>query len=147
LQPPQRPRPRPVHARAGGADRPGGMAAVDGRPEPLMSFTSPAFLILLAAAVAIHWALPWQRGRLLVLLGASFWFYASRHWPSLFLLLAFIAANYALALAQDQRRSRALLAIALAANLAALGWFKYAGFLAGIAQAALGVPVPQPPAF
>jgi alginate O-acetyltransferase complex protein AlgI len=120
---------------------------VDGGAEPLMAFTSPVFLILVAGAVALHWALPWQRARLFVLLGASFWFYASRHWPSLFLLLAFIAVNYALALAQDLRRSRALLAAAVAANLTALGWFKYAAFLAGIAHAALGVPVPSLPPF
>ena len=112
-----------------------------------MSFTSPAFLVLLAGAVALYWMLPSQRARLFVLLGASFWFYGSRHWPSLLLLIAFIGANYALALAQDLRRSRPLLAIAIAVNLAALGWFKYAGFLAEIARAALGVPVPRPPAF
>ena len=29
-----------------------------------MLFTSAAFLVLLAAAVALHWALPWQRARL-----------------------------------------------------------------------------------
>jgi D-alanyl-lipoteichoic acid acyltransferase DltB (MBOAT superfamily) len=112
-----------------------------------MSFTSPAFLLTLAFAVALHWALPSQRARLWILLGASFWFYAARHWPSLFLLLAFIGANYLLALAQERRRSRGLLALAICANLTALGWFKYAGFLADIVQAVVQAPVPHPPAY
>jgi alginate O-acetyltransferase complex protein AlgI len=112
-----------------------------------MLFTSAAFLLFVACAVAVHWALPWQRARLCVLLAASFWFYAAHHWPSLFLLLGFILANYLLALAQDGRRSRTLLAAAVAANLAALGWFKYAAFLAGIAEALLRIPVPRPPAY
>src|SRR3954470_23062702 len=112
-----------------------------------MVFTSAAFLLFVACAVALHWALPWQRARLCVLLAASFWFYAAHHWPSLFLLLGFILANYLLALAQDGRRSRALLAAAIGANLLALGWFKYAAFLAGIAQALLGTPVPHAPAY
>ena len=112
-----------------------------------MPFTSAAFLLLLAAAVALHWLLPAQRARLCVILGASFWFYASYHWPSLFLLLAFIAVNYVLGLLQDSRRSRGLLAIAVGVNLLALGWFKYASFLAGIAEAVLRVPVPRPPPY
>jgi alginate O-acetyltransferase complex protein AlgI len=112
-----------------------------------MSFTSPGFLLLVACAVALYWSLPWQRARLFILLGASFWFYASRHWPSLFILVAFIGANYVLSLAQERRRSRALLAGAVAINLTALGWFKYAGFLAEIARVVLHVPVPQPPAY
>jgi alginate O-acetyltransferase complex protein AlgI len=112
-----------------------------------VTFTSPPFLLLVAGAVALYWALPRQRARLCVLLGASFWFYAARHWPSLLVLLAFILVNYGLALAQDRRRSRALLAVAVGANLLALGWFKYAGFVAGIAQAFLDAPVPRPPAY
>ncbi len=112
-----------------------------------MLFTSAAFFLFLAVAVALHWALPSQRARLCVLLGASFWFYAAHHWPSLFLLIAFILVNYALARVQDGRRSRALLSLAVCANLLALGWFKYAGFLAGIAEALLRAPVPHPPAY
>jgi alginate O-acetyltransferase complex protein AlgI len=112
-----------------------------------MLFTSAAFLVFVGCAVALHWALPSQRGRLCVLLAASFWFYAAHHWPSLFLLIAFIVVNYILALFQDGRRSRALLALAVCANLLALGWFKYAGFLARIAEALLRAPVPHPPAY
>ena len=82
-----------------------------------MLFTSAAFLLFLAGAVALHWALPSQRARLCVLLAASFWFYAAHHWPSLFLLIAFILVNYALARFQEGRRSRALLSLSVAANL------------------------------
>jgi alginate O-acetyltransferase complex protein AlgI len=112
-----------------------------------MSFTSPAFLLLLVGAVALHWALPSQRARLWILLGTSLWFYAARHWPSLFLLLAFIAANYLLARAQEGRRSRALLALAIGANLTALGWFKYASFLVDIAETVVHAPVEHPPVY
>jgi alginate O-acetyltransferase complex protein AlgI len=112
-----------------------------------MLFTSAAFLLFLTCAVALHWALPSQRARLCVLLAASFWFYAAHHWPSLLLLIGFILVNYSLALLQDGRRSRALLTVSVCANLLALGWFKYAGFLAGIAEALLRAPVPHPPAY
>ena len=33
-----------------------------------MQFTSAAFLVFVAAAIVLHWALPWQRARLCVLL-------------------------------------------------------------------------------
>ncbi|HET7788472.1 MAG TPA: MBOAT family O-acyltransferase [Myxococcales bacterium] len=112
-----------------------------------MLFTSAAFLLFVACSVALHWALPSQRARLCVLLAASFWFYAAHHWPSLLLLVGFILVNYALGRLQDGKRSRALLSLAVCANLLALGWFKYAGFLAGIAAALLHAQVPRPPAY
>src|SRR4051812_49011916 len=112
-----------------------------------MLFTAPAFFVLLAAAVALPWAPPWQRARLFVLLGASFYFYAFHHWPSLFLLIGFIFFNYTAALAQERYRHRALLPIAISVNLLALGWFKYAAFIAEIVQLVVRVPVPHPPVF
>src|SRR4051812_34392533 len=104
-----------------------------------MLFTAPAFFVLLAAAVALHWLFPWQRARLIVLLAASFYFYAFHHWPSLFLLIGFILFNYAAALAQERFRHRAVLFAAISVNLLALGWFKYAAFLAEIVQLAVRV--------
>jgi D-alanyl-lipoteichoic acid acyltransferase DltB (MBOAT superfamily) len=101
-----------------------------------MLFTSAAFLVLLAAAVALHWALPWQRARLALLLFSSLLFYAWHHWPSVFLLLATILFNYAAARAQERWPSRAMLALAIAPNLLTLGWFKYAGFISEIVGAA-----------
>ncbi len=112
-----------------------------------MLFTAPAFFVLLAVAVALHWALPWQRARLAVLLCASFYFYAFHHWPSLFILFAFILFNYAAALAQERWRHRLLLPVAISVNLLALGWFKYAAFVASIVQAIVRAPVPHPPVF
>ena len=64
-------------------------------------------------------------------------------------LLLSIAVNdvlaRAIAAATSARRRKGLLAIDLVANLCFLGWFKYAGFLAGSVNAllALGVPVPH----
>jgi D-alanyl-lipoteichoic acid acyltransferase DltB (MBOAT superfamily) len=112
-----------------------------------MLFTTAPFFVLLAAAVALHWALPWQRGRLAVLLAASFYFYAFHHWPSLILLIGFILFNYFAALAQEKWRGPRVLALAVSVNLLALGWFKYAAFLAEIVQLVTRVPVPHPPVF
>ena len=112
-----------------------------------MLFSSAVFFVLLGVALAAHWAFPWQRARLFVLLAASFYFYAFHHWPSLFLLIAFILFNYVAGLLQERRRSPLLLAGSVAANLLALGWFKYAGFIAHIFELALRVPVPSPPLF
>ncbi len=112
-----------------------------------MLFTAPAFFALLAAAVALHWALPWQRARLTVLLAASFYFYAFHHWPSLFLLIGFILFNYFAARAQERFGHPLLLPLAIAVNLLALGWFKYAAFVAEIVQMVVPAPVPRPPVF
>jgi alginate O-acetyltransferase complex protein AlgI len=94
-----------------------------------MLFASAAFFALLALAVALHWALPWQRARLVLLLAASFYFYAFRHWPSLLLLIGFILFNYGAALAQERWPGRALLGVAVAVDLLPLLWFRYARLL------------------
>ena len=97
--------------------------------------------------VPLHWALPWQRARLWLVFAASLTFYAWRHWPSVFLLLGTIAFNYLLARALERRRTKALLALGLAANLAVLGWFKYAAFalqnLAALGRA-VGLELAEP---
>src|SRR5437667_290184 len=100
-----------------------------------MLFTSYTFLLLLACTFAAYWLLPWQRARLSILLVASLIFYAWAHWPSIFLLLAAIALNYELGIAIERSRTRGLLAVAVAANLLVLGWFKYAAFAFEQAQA------------
>src|SRR5262249_22947651 len=101
---------------------------------PLMLFASAAFFALLAAAVALHWLLPWQRARLWVLLAASFYFYAFCRWLLLLLLIAFILFNYAAALAQRRWPGRGVLACAVAVTLLALVWFKL-----GAASVPLGI--------
>lgn len=93
-----------------------------------MLFNSFVFAALLCVTFALFWALPWQRARLVVLLVASFVFYAWSHPPSALLLLATIGVNYGLARAQEARRSKGLLAVTVALNLSVLAWFKYAAF-------------------
>lgn len=117
-----------------------------------MLFNSVPFALLLAATLAVHWSTKVQRVRLVALLVASLTFYAWRHWPSVFLLLGTIGFNYAMGLALERTRSGRLLALGVAANLGALGWFKYSAFVAENVQAlcsAVGVAVaiPQPPAW
>ena len=87
------------------------------------------------------------------LAGASLLFYGWWDWRYLALLLGSIAFNYAaartIAGAASVRRRHALLAGAVAVDLALLGWFKYADFfreslaaLAGTHWAPLGVALP-----
>jgi alginate O-acetyltransferase complex protein AlgI len=93
-------------------------------------FTSSAFLLLfLPATIAVYWATP-QRGRMVLLLVASYVFYLS--WsPRYGLLLATSTlVNYALVKRlPTAARPKRLLAVAVAFNLGLLAYFKYAGLL------------------
>ncbi|XSG82633.1 MAG: MBOAT family O-acyltransferase [Methyloligella sp. ZOD6] len=66
-----------------------------------------------------------------VLLFSLVFFYWSSGWLTL-VLIASIALNYSGGLLVSRHRSKPLLAAILSANLILLGWFKYAGFAAGI---------------
>ena len=85
------------------------------------------------------------------LVAASLYFYGYWNPKYLLLILASIAVNYAIGrglhrarlLAADQPRSqRALLTVGVLFNLGLLGWFKYADFLIGNVNLALGSEVP-----
>ncbi len=117
-----------------------------------MLFNSLSFFALLFPAVALYWALPWQRARLGVLFCASMVFYAAHHWPSVFLLLGTIGFNYVMGRLQARSRSATLLMAAVAVNLSLLLWFKYAAFIADNVNAMLALlgaklAVPRPPSF
>lgn len=117
-----------------------------------MSFSSLAFLVLLAVTVPLYWALPWQRARLVVLFAASLVFYGWRHWPSVFLLLGTITLNYLLALRIEATRRRGWLLAGVIANVGLLVYFKYASFLganlaAGLRLVGLEVSPPAPGRF
>jgi len=71
-----------------------------------------------------------------VLVAMSFVFYARWHPPDLIVITVSILVNYALGVSlrwrpTGARHARLLLAIGVAANLAALAYFKYANFLLG----------------
>ncbi|MCG8440709.1 MAG: MBOAT family protein, partial [Caulobacterales bacterium] len=99
-----------------------------------MLFSSIGFLAgFLPAAVALVWAgarLAGPRGASVALLGCSLVFYGWAHPPYLALITASIGANYLLGRAIGRTGSRGLVALGVALNLAALGWFKYAGLFA-----------------
>jgi alginate O-acetyltransferase complex protein AlgI len=111
-------------------------------------FNSLTYVFFLPAVVLGTWALP-ARFRAPFLLAASYTFYADWNPPFLALIVGMTVVNYWLGLAQARRapRSRLLLALAVAFNLATLGTFKYLGLLDATALSlthAIGLPASWP---
>src|SRR5437660_6083547 len=97
-----------------------------------MLFCSEKFLVFFTIIFISYWALPWQRVRVWLLLGASFYFYASwNKWLALVICVS-TAMDYVVALGMDSSaiswRRKCLLGISLVANLGLLCYFKYANF-------------------
>jgi alginate O-acetyltransferase complex protein AlgI len=97
-----------------------------------MLFCSQAFLVFFAVIFTAYWALPWQRGRVWLLLVASFYFYASwNKWLACLIGLS-TTADYLLARGMDRFRSpslrKALVTASVGGNLGLLCYFKYANF-------------------
>ncbi|MHC1695701.1 MAG: MBOAT family protein [Eubacteriales bacterium] len=106
-----------------------------------MLFSSVSFLLFFMPCLLLaYFIIPKRlRGmRNLVLLSFSLAFYACGGPKYLALMLLSIAINYACGLLCAPSRGsgtrRAGLVLAVVLNLGLLGWFKYAGFLSGIAQ-------------
>ncbi len=117
-----------------------------------MVFSSPIFLFLfLPALLAVYFASP-RPARNAVLLVASLLFYAWGEGPYTAVMLGSIAMNHAFGLAiarAGEGTRRAWTAAAVAANLALLGWFKYANlaaetFFPGAVAAGRWTPVHLP---
>lgn len=116
-----------------------------------MLFCSQQFLIFFLIVFAAYWSMPWQRGRTLVLLAASIFFYAYwSRWLALILCVS-TTGDYWLArgmeAAGSARLKKLLLLTSLAANLGLLCYFKYANFfLESLGQAAqsLGLNASMP---
>ncbi|WNB75321.1 MBOAT family O-acyltransferase [Methylomonas koyamae] len=98
-----------------------------------MQFDSFLFLIFWLAVLALYYSIRDWRSRKLMLLIASYLFYAA--WNPPFVVLLWISTNVDFCLgkligaAQNQPRRKALLALSLLVNLGFLGFFKYADFL------------------
>jgi alginate O-acetyltransferase complex protein AlgI len=97
-----------------------------------MLFCSQAYLFFFAAVFTVYWVMPWQRGRVGLLLIASFTFYASwNRWLALLIGVSTVV-DYFLALGLERwsnpRVRRALLTTSLVGNLGLLCYFKYANF-------------------
>ncbi|MFI4998053.1 MAG: MBOAT family protein, partial [Hyphomicrobiales bacterium] len=112
-----------------------------------MLFNSfPFLLVFLPAALAIQ-ALAerfWPRGRLQTLLALSFVFYGYWDWRFVPLMASSILVNFMVIRIFAARRPPFLIPAAIAANLAVLGVFKYAGFFAALANAVGGLDLPEP---
>ena len=119
-----------------------------------MVFYQIEFLILLAGLVALLRLIPGGAGgntwRKLLLLAASWYFYAYWDWRFLSLVLAGTLVDYAAGLAMGRvrgtRARRGVLLASLAFDLGTLGYFKYAGFflenLAALSGSAPTGPMP-----
>ena len=111
-----------------------------------MLFNSFAFLLVFLPAALVlhalverfrpHWRLP-----LLVVL--SFAFYGYWDWRFLPLLFLSIVLNWAVAEVFQRSGRKVLLPLAIAANLAVLGFFKYVNFFAGFAAVIPGLAAPR----
>jgi len=98
----------------------------------LVLFNSLSFLVFFAVVFSLHQCLPVGTGRKLLLLVASYAFYAAWNPPYLLILLFSTMLDWLLARLIWRERGagkrRALLVVSLIANLSLLGFFKYGDF-------------------
>ena len=116
-----------------------------------MLFNSLTFLVFFAVVFTLHRLMPTWGMKKLLLLAASYAFYAAWNPPYVIILLFSTTLDWWLARlvwkSGSQARRRLLLAVSLAANLALLGFFKYGNFLLENTQhllALLGVSYAPP---
>ena len=111
-----------------------------------MLFSSYTFLFEFLPAVALAFAAARRhspRAGILVLAGASLFFYGAWRPVYLVLLLASIGANFSLGLLMEKpHRRRAVGMLGVALNLALLGYFKYTNFVFGSIHEVTGAPLP-----
>ena len=96
-----------------------------------MLLDSAIYVVFLVLVVAIYWRLQ-HRSQNLLLLGASYFFYAWWDWRFLLLMIGSTVADYYFAkrIGDDQRvrHRRSLLFASLALNFGFLAYFKYFNF-------------------
>jgi alginate O-acetyltransferase complex protein AlgI len=106
-------------------------------------FTSQSFLVFFSVVFAVHWLLPTHRARLLWLLGASLFFYATWNPWLAGLIAASTTVDYwiarAIAATPFPRRRSALVATSVGMNLGLLAYFKYVNFFLRSLEEALNV--------
>ena len=111
-----------------------------------MLFSSYTFLFQFLPATALAFAAARRhspRAGIMVLAGASLFFYGAWRPVYLLLLMASVALNFGLGLRmEDPRRRRAIGSIGVALNLAVLCYFKYTGFIFDSVAALTGAPLP-----
>lgn len=107
-----------------------------------MLFNSPQFIFLFLPCAALGFFLLGRSGKpglaLSWLVAASLFFYSQVNPWLVFVLLGSLFWNFAAGLVLARRKSQLLLGLAIAGNLGALAWFKYAGFFAGLVDSLTG---------
>ena len=108
-----------------------------------MLFPTADFALFFFAVFCASWAARARADlRKLVLLSASYYFYVYWDWRFVGLLALSSAINYVagrtIGIAADDRRRKLVMAVAIAANLLILGFFKYYGFFLGSLSDLLG---------
>jgi D-alanyl-lipoteichoic acid acyltransferase DltB (MBOAT superfamily) len=107
-----------------------------------MTFTTLTFILYLPVVFALYWTVQRQHARNLVILFASYVFYAWWDYRFCALMLATNLVDYGvargLARVDDPRGRRGLLFVSLAFNLGVLGFFKYYNFFIESLTSALG---------
>jgi D-alanyl-lipoteichoic acid acyltransferase DltB (MBOAT superfamily) len=99
-----------------------------------MLFNSFPFLLLFLPAVTLgYFLVPRHRLRLLLLVGASYYFYAYADWWFPALMAASTLLSYGTGRVLERRADKRVLALGIAGVLGLLVWFKYAGFVGGYA--------------
>jgi alginate O-acetyltransferase complex protein AlgI len=97
-----------------------------------MLFCTEKFLLFFVAVFAVYWSLPWHRPRVYLLLGASFYFYASWDYRLALLICVSTTIDFFLArgieAANNPRLRKLLLLINILGNLGLLCYFKYVNF-------------------
>lgn len=115
-----------------------------------MLFTQPIFIGFFVLVFLAHWTLRGNAPRKLLLLLASYGFYAAWDWRFLFLIVASTVIDFVvglvLAVPLPRGGRRFWLAVSLIGNLGILGFFKYYNFFVTSAHSALelaGFQVPE----
>jgi alginate O-acetyltransferase complex protein AlgI len=97
-----------------------------------MLFCTKEYLLFFIAVFTVYWLLPWQRGRVWLLLGASFFFYACWNKWLACIVLGTTLMDYLVARGLDATgrplARRVMLLLSLVMNLGLLVYFKYANF-------------------
>ena len=111
-----------------------------------MLFSSYTFLFQFFPAVVLAFAAARRhspRAGIMVLVGASLFFYGAWRPVYLLLLIASVAVNFSLGLLMEDRlRRRAIGLFGVALNLALLCYFKYTNFIFDSINALTGAPLP-----
>jgi alginate O-acetyltransferase complex protein AlgI len=103
-------------------------------------FNSFAFLfVFLPVVVVAYFAIPRHRARLVLIVIASYVFYAYAKWWFALLMAASTVVGYVGGRVLERSRSKAALALTIALLLALLGAFKYAAFVGGNLTSFVGV--------